>query len=84
MHWFGDMSRRELLEEIDRLITTDKPGLAKLYERNAALQRALADVIDVATWMSGSPSFAAEGEAGEYWKAQRERLYAAMLVRDAA
>lgn len=41
---------------------------------------ALGEVIDVAIWMSGSSSFGKDGEAGEHWPKQRERLYAAMDV----
>ncbi|MFA5052972.1 MAG: hypothetical protein WC565_02870 [Parcubacteria group bacterium] len=35
--WFGDKTRDELLHEIDRIITTDRPALAKLYDERDAL-----------------------------------------------
>ncbi len=41
---------------------------------------ALAKACDVATWMSGSPSFGPEGKAHEGWIKQRERLFAALDV----
>lgn len=40
--WFGAKTRDELLAEIDRIITTDKPALAALYERLDATDAALA------------------------------------------
>ena len=54
--------------------------LTHYMQATSRLRAALADAVDVATWMSGSPSFSPEGEAHEGWLKQREKLYAAMAV----
>ena len=41
LHWFGDKTREELLVEIDRIITTDRPALASLYEERDRFENAL-------------------------------------------
>lgn len=52
LHWFGDKTRDELLAEIDRIITTDKPALANLYERHDLLRDALRRIA-FGNWTSG-------------------------------
>lgn len=52
--------------------------------RVTELEAALNEAIELAIWMSGASAFGPDGEAGEAWPAQRERLYAAMKVRDVA
>ena len=42
------------------------------------LRTHLREVCDLAIWMSGSPSFAPEGEAHEGWVKGREKLFAAL------
>lgn len=46
----------------------------------ADLVDALADVIEVALWMSGSPSFAPGGEAADGWLDASNRIHAARAV----
>jgi hypothetical protein len=49
--------------------------------RIAELEHALGDALDVAIWMSGSPSFGPQGEAHEGWvKMRDEKLYPALEV----
>lgn len=49
-------------------------------ERGDELKMALAEVCDVAIWMSGASAFAPEGEAGEGWLTERDRLHKALEV----
>ncbi len=60
-------------------------ALRTLAARAEGLRAALEDAVDVAIWMSGSPSFAPEGDAGEGWATtMRPKLYAAMAALSAA
>lgn len=49
-------------------------------ERADELKMALAEVCDVAIWMSGADAFGPSGEAAEGWPSQRDRLHKALAV----
>jgi hypothetical protein len=49
-----------------------------------ATQKALADAVDVAIWLSGLPCLNPESEAWPYWESgARPKLYKAMTLLDA-
>jgi hypothetical protein len=69
----GEIAKR-LLENKWALTFGEQAALASSYQE---AEKALRDVLDVAIWMSGSPSFGPEGEAHEGWVKARPKLDAA-------
>lgn len=55
----------------------------ELQEQLKATQKALADAVDVAIWLTGLPCLNQESEAWPYWESgARPKLYKAMELLD--
>lgn len=58
-------------------------ALQSLVEQLEASQKALADAVDVAIWLTGLPCLNPESEAWSYWESgARPKLYKAMELLD--
>lgn len=75
----GGLGMEESMTAEEKFVATARE-IDEQADRITQLEEALGDVIDVAIWMSGSPSFGPDGEAGEHWPSQRDRIHKAMAV----
>ena len=77
----AEVVRQQLLHLGPLRGAVGQESLDALVAERDRLREALGDAVDVAIWMSGSPSFSPEGEAHEGWVGgMREKLYAAMAA----
>jgi hypothetical protein len=75
--------RRETSARVPYLATVYNERVARVIASVPNLIRSLNAVCDLAIWMSGSPSFAAGGEAEDGWNRLRPALSDAMRLMDA-